>query len=40
VTLVQVDGGVHGYENFLNSAYVDEFVDRRIELLKQVFGQE
>lgn len=40
VTLVQVDGGVHGYENFLNSVYVDGFVDRRIELLKQVFGQE
>ena len=40
VTLVQVDGGVHGYENFLNSAYIDEFVDRRIELLKHVFGRE
>lgn len=38
VTLVQVDGGVHGYDNFLNSAYVDQFVDKRIALLKKVFA--
>lgn len=38
VTLVQVDGGVHGYDNFLTSTYVDQFVDRRIELLKKVFA--
>lgn len=40
VTLVQVDGGVHGYDNFLNSPYVDQFLEGRIEMLKQVFAKD
>ena len=36
----EVKGGVHGYDNFMNSTYVDGFVDQRIELLKEVFGQQ
>lgn len=34
-----LDRAVHGYDNFLNSAYVDTFVDRRIEVLKLIFGK-
>lgn len=30
-------GGVHGFDNFIDSAYVDVFVDGRIELIKTLF---
>lgn len=37
VEINELAGGVHGYENFLNSSYVDTYVDRRIEILKRIF---
>ncbi len=38
VILYEVEGGVHGYDNFMNSAHVDTYVNKRIKLLKKLFS--
>lgn len=34
-----IEGGVHGYDNFINSRYVDGVIDQRMQLLRKVFDQ-
>lgn len=37
VEMHMVKGGVHGYDNYINSKYIDIYVDRRIDVWHQVF---
>lgn len=38
VEMHMVKGGVHGYDNYVNSKYIDIYVDRRIEVWQKVFS--
>lgn len=35
----QVDQGIHGYDNYIYSKYIDIFVNKRIKFLKKVFNE-